>query len=378
MAKKLKIGLVLDTSLDQPDGVQQYIISVGEWLRSKGHDVHYVVGETHRTDLKNIHSLAKNINVRFNGNSTTIPLPVSSKKLKAFLDRECFDVLHVQMPHSPFLAQRLVLASGPRTAIIGTFHIAPYNWTVTVGSTMLGWWLKPSIKRFDQIVSVSEAGAKFAKRAFGIESEVLPNVVDYKRFNSAIPFKKYQSKRIKILFLGRLVPRKGSETLLQAINSLKNQIGLPKFEVIICGKGPLKAKLEAFVRQNNLERLVNFEGFISEKDKPRYYSSADIAVFPSSGGESFGIVLIEAMASGAPAVLAGDNPGYRTVMSQRPDLLFNPKSAPELADLLSQHIRYEAIRLDAQKWGVAYSKTFDINRVGRQLESLYLGVLAKK
>lgn len=379
MARKaLKIGLVLDTSLDQPDGVQQYVIAIGEWLRSQKHDVHYLVGESHRTDLQNVHSLAKNVNVKFNGNRTTIPLPTNKKKLKAFLDEQQFDVLHVQMPHSPFMAQRLILAASDRTAIVGTFHIAPYNWIVSVGNTLLGWWLRPSLKRFDKVVSVSQAGADFAEDTFGITTEVLPNVIDYKRFKNAEPLSKYNNSKVKILFLGRLVPRKGCEILMQAAARLAKQSHVPDFEVIICGKGPLYSKINNFVRKNKMQDIVHLEGFVSEEDKPRYYASADISVFPSSGGESFGIVLLEAMASGNAAVLAGDNPGYRTVMTPRPEQLFDPQNAAALTDLLGQYVRHERLRERAQTWGTKYTADFDIKVVGAKLEDIYSEALRKR
>lgn len=378
MAKKLKIGLVLDTSLDQPDGVQQYVLAIGEWLRGQGHDVHYLVGESNRKDVQNLHSLAKNVSVRFNGNRTTIPLPTSRKALKAFLDTEQFDVLHVQMPHSPFMSQRLILAASNRTAVIGTFHIAPYSWVVSVGNTLLGWWLRPSLRRFDKVVSVSQAGADFAEDTFGISTDILPNVIDYKRFKGAKPLEKFNNSRVKILFLGRLVPRKGSELLMQAVARLAKQTHLPEFEVIICGKGPLAPKIETYIQKHNLQDIVHMEGFVSEEDKPRYYASADISVFPSSGGESFGIVLLEAMANGKAAVLAGDNPGYRTVMTPRPEQLFDPHNAAGLTDLLGQYVRHERVRERAQTWGTKYTAGFDIKVVGRQLESIYSEALQKR
>lgn len=376
-ARPLKIGLVLDTSLDQPDGVQQYIICIGEWLRQQGHDVHYLVGESKRTDLANIRSLARNVGVRFNGNRTTIPLPTSRKTLKQFLDAEKFDVLHVQLPHSPFMAQRLILAASEQTAIIGTFHIAPYNRLVSAGNRVLGIWLKPSLKRFDKIVSVSAAAADFAKSSFGINTTILPNVIDYQRFNKAKPLSPAGDKRLTILFLGRLVPRKGCELLLGAVKQLSSRQDLPPFNVIICGKGPLKARLEKYIKQNSLQEIVKLEGFVSEADKPRYYATADISVFPSRGGESFGIVLLEAMASGKAAVLAGDNPGYRTVMAPQAKLLFNPYNALELKDLLAQYIKHQNLRLRAQNWGKDYAKDFDVAIVGRQLEDIYHQALRK-
>ena len=190
-AEPLTIGLVLDTSLDPPDGVQQYVIGVGEWLCSCGHDVHYLVGETSRRDeLSNVHSLSKNVSVVFNGNRTTIPLFARRKELRAVLKRYNFDVLHVQTPHHPFMAQPLIRLAAPTTAIVATFHIAAYNSLVTAGNWVLGWLLKPSLRRIDAVVSVSPAAAAFAKQTFHVDSTVVPNVIDYRRFHSAKPFER--------------------------------------------------------------------------------------------------------------------------------------------------------------------------------------------
>ncbi|HTH72515.1 MAG TPA: glycosyltransferase family 4 protein, partial [Candidatus Pristimantibacillus sp.] len=105
---RLKIGLVLDDSLDKVDGVQQYVLIVGRWLTAQGHDVHYLVGETKRTDLPGMHSLARNVKVRFNKNRMAIPLPANLRAIRALLKREQFDVLHVQVPYSPALAGRII------------------------------------------------------------------------------------------------------------------------------------------------------------------------------------------------------------------------------------------------------------------------------
>lgn len=371
MAKPLKIGLVLDTSLDPPDGVQQYVVAIGEWLRGQGHEVHYLVGETKSRELPNIHSLSRNITVRFNGNRTTIPLPTSRRKLRDLLADEKFDILHVQTPHSPFMAQRLILAAGPGTAIVGTFHIAAYSWLGRVGNRLLGWWLHPSLRRFYRIVSVSDAAAAFARQTFKIDTPVLPNAFDYHRFHDAKPFAKYRDKTINILFLNRLVARKGCRVLLEAARQLAADPQVPRFRVIVCGTGPEASSLQNFIKRHGLEQVVEMTGFVSETDKPRYYASADIAVFPSSAGESFGIVLLEAMASGRAAVLAGDNPGYHSVMLPRPELLFPPTNGQALAELLTKYIKSPELRHTAANWGEQYTKNFDVAVVGKQLEELY-------
>lgn len=372
-----KIGLVLDTSLDPSDGVQQYVIAVGMWLQQAGHDVHYLVGETSRTDLLNIHSLSRNMNVRFNGNRTTIPLPTSKRKLRAFVRQEQFDILHVQTPHHPLMAQRLICATDPRTAVIATFHILPYNQLVRVANKLLGLLLRPSLKRIDTMLAVSPAAAEFEQQTFGVAAQVLPNVFDYQRFASAKPMATYNDKTTTILFLGRLVPRKGCQTLLEAVAQL-DRATLPKFRVVICGKGPLLAQLQAYVAKHDLADSVEFVGFVSEADKPAYYASADIAVFPSSSGESFGIVLIEAMASGRAAVLAGNNPGYASVMAPQPTLLFNPTDPAALAALLTTYLTDTGARQTMASWASMYARDFDVERVGQQLVKVYETALARR
>ena len=374
----LKIGFVLDDSLDKADGVQQYILTLGAWLSVQGHDVHYLVGQTSRRDLASIHSLSKNLAVRFNHNRMSMPLPASKKAIRALLDLEQFDILHVQLPYSPWLAGRIISASGSQTAVIGTFHIVPHDFTVKAASKVLAVWTRASLQRFDEILSVSSAAQSFAKKTFKIDSQILPNVVDYQRFAKARALEKYKGK-LTIVYLGRLVPRKGCMLLLQALDQLLKQAhDLPAFRVVICSRGPLEARLKAYASEHHLESCVEFTGFVSEKDKPRYLASADIAVFPSTGGESFGIVLIEAMAAGHAAVLGGNNVGYASVMQERQDLLFPPKNIAAFADKLSVFLRHKAQRLEAKNWGKEHAKQFDVAVVGKKLLAVYDEALRKK
>ncbi|MEO8105233.1 MAG: glycosyltransferase family 4 protein [Candidatus Saccharibacteria bacterium] len=375
---KLKIGLVFDDSLDKPDGVQQYVLGIGAWLSSQGHEVHYLVGQTARQDVPHIHSLSRNLRVSFNGNRLSIPLPASRRRLKALLDREQYDVLHIQTPYSPWLAHRLILAAGPRTAIFGTFHIVAYSKLVHFATRGLAWWTRRSSRHFDTLFSVSTAAQAYAMATYGLPSTVLSNVVDYQRFHAASP-RQPRPVGLRILFLGRLVPRKGCQVLLAAIAELvATRPALLPFTVMICGKGPLMSSLKEYVRTSGIVDLVEFVGFVSEADKPSYYASADIAVFPSSGGESFGIVLIEAMASGHSAVLAGDNSGYRSVMGDRPELIFDSKNVHGLAVKLETYLTDTPLRQAAADWGEKYSQQFDTTVVGTQLVAAYKLALQKR
>ena len=378
MSSSLKIGLVLDDSLDKPDGVQQYVLAVGAWLSDQGHDVHYLVGQTLRSDIANVHSLSRNVSVRFNGNRMSPPLPTSRRLLRELLEREQFDILHVQVPYSPWLAHRLITAAGPRTAVVGTFHIVAYSRLVKLATHGLALWTRRSLKRFDAVFSVSSAAQDYARATYGLVTSVLPNVIDYERFHAAAPLKR-AAQPLQILFLGRLVPRKGCQQLLAAVAVLvATRPKVPAFKVMICGKGPLEAQLKDYARRHGIADRVQFVGFVSEADKPRYYAAADIAVFPSSGGESFGIVLIEAMANGRTAVLAGDNSGYRSVLHERPDLLFNPHDVTALADKIKTYLVDASARRASAAWGEAYSQRFDTAVVGTKLVAAYNQALQKR
>lgn len=375
VTKQLKIGFVLDTSLDPPDGVQQYILRLGEWMTAQGHDVHYLVGETKRTDIPNIHSLSKNFTVTFNGNKMTIPLWAHGSRVKQLLANEQFDILHVQSPYHPLMAQ-YVLRKNKTAAVISTFHILPYGKLAAFANRLLGRTLRPSLSQIDTHLSVSSAAADFQKLTFGVDSKVLPNVFDYPRFATAqakIP----HDNNINILFLGRLVERKGCQYLLRAIAGL--DLGqLPKIRVIICGKGALLPDLQMYAKQHGLSNVVEFAGFVSEEDKPKYYASADISVFPSTSGESFGIVLLEAMASGQSSVIAGNNPGYATVMQPRSDLLVDPKDTRAFTAKLRELILNTGLRRAAASWGREYVRSFDVATVGPKLISEYEMAIASR
>lgn len=367
-----KIALVLDDTLDTPDGIQQYVLGVGEWLSEQGHDVHYLVGETSRSDRLNIHSMSRNLKVRFNGNRLSMSLLSNKRKLRAFMQEQQFDIVHVQVPYSPFMAHRVIMAAGSKTGVVGTFHILPNSQLASLGTRALAALLARSRKRFDVVLSVSKAAQAFARHRFKLDSEVLPNVFDYSLFHDAKSFPEYAEDSIKtILFLGRLVPRKGCRTLLEAVNLLAHDSTVAPFRVLVCGKGPLLSELQNYVHTHKLQKYVTFTGFVSVEDKPRYYASADISVFPSSGGESFGIVLLEAMASGKSAVLAGNNPGYASVMEDRPEQIFAATKAAELAAKIKTLLSNDVLRKEYALWGQDYSKKFDTNIIGKRLIEYY-------
>lgn len=368
----MKIGFVLDDGLNKPDGVQQYIVMLGTYMRSRGHEVHYLVGETQRDDIPNLHSMAKNIRVHFNGNSLTVPLPASGRSITALLEQEQFDVLHVQTPHSPFMGAKVVRRATPGTAIVGTFHILPFGVLAYIGTWLLGLVLWNNLRRFDGFMSVSQPAAHFAKQTFGITSAIIPNAVSIKSFG---PSKKVTVKKgpgLRIVFVGRLVERKGCRQLINALVLLHESGRLDRsVRLELCGDGPLMAKLQAMVAEAGLAQQVTFHGFVSEARKIAILQQADIAVFPALAGESFGIVLLEAMAAGRPVVLGGNNPGYQSVLAATPEAVVDASKPDVLAEQLHSFLispkKRERLYTQQQK----LVQRFDIEVVGKKVEQFY-------
>lgn len=364
----MKIALVLDDTLDTPDGVQQYVLGVGSWLAAQGHDVHYLVGNTTRSDVTNVHPLSRNLKVKFNGNRMSIPLPVSKRKLRAFLAEQQYDVLHVQVPYSPFMAGRLIQVAPASTAIVGTFHILPFSKLVSFANHLLAILNRRSGKRFDKMLAVSAPARKFASSVYGYTCDVLPNPVQVSRFmhpTSDVP-------SLNVVFIGRLVARKGALNLLQAIAYLRaNSLYSGDFKVLLGGKGELLGTLQQFVASNKLDDIVTFSGYLQEADKPAFLAQADIAVFPSTGGESFGIVLLEAMAAARGVVLAGNNLGYAAVMQPYTDQLFDPNDIPAFAEKLAWYLEHAEARERAAVLQHDYVRRFDVAVIGEELVKIY-------
>lgn len=372
----MKIGLVLDDTLDTPDGVQQYVINVGTWFSTQGHDVHYLVGSTTRTDLANVHSLSKNLHVKFNGNRMSTPLPVSKRRLQTFFRKQQFDVLHVQVPYSPLLAGQILRTVTAQTAVIGTFHILPYSRLVVVANRVLGLLNRTSGRRFDKMLAASEPARLFALKTYGYDSTVVPNPVRLTQFAGVLN----TSKTTNIVFLGRLVARKGAQHLLEAVAYLlEHKLYEKNFQVIIGGKGELLHSLQDFVQAHKLDKIVTFAGFVGEDGKADFLAASDIAVFPSVSGESFGISLLEAMASSRGVVLGGDNPGYRSVLAPLAEnRLVQAQNIAKFAEQLAYWLHNPEERQLASTAQKQYVAHFDISEVGRQLETIYKQALQSR
>lgn len=369
-SRQLKIAFVFDDSLDRNDGVQQYVRVMANYLHNKGHIIHYFVGETHDPVgfPGKVHSLSKNVGVKGNNNRLSIPRPAKSEEIARLLKNLRPDVLHVQMPFSPLLGAKVINQAHDDMAVVATFHIVGEGLLERFGSNALRLATAKANNRIDQVLAVSEPAAAYAKKHYKVDSIVLPNVVELSRFHTA---NSKRQTRPTILFLGRLVPRKGADLLLTAVANVREQLTDLSARVLIAGDGPMRERLEAMVDEYDLRDLVHFLGYVEESNKPDLLASAELAVFPSTGGESFGIVLLEAMATNGPVVLAGNNQGYESVVGKQFQMMIDPHDSINFGKQMIKLLTDKELRNHLKRWQGQRVKDFDVATVGPELEKIY-------
>ncbi|MBI4033875.1 glycosyltransferase family 4 protein [Candidatus Saccharibacteria bacterium] len=372
----LSVGFLYDDTLDSNDGVTQYVKTLGGWLSGRGHSVSYLVGETKTASWHGgkIYSLSKNLAVSWGGNRLSIPLIPKKRQIARVTEANAFDVIHVQVPYSPLMSQLVINRVCPETALIGTVHVFPSGWLSKTGSKLLRLLYGKSLKRFDEMLSVSGAAQSYAKEALKSDSQVIPNVVDVSVFKKQSSHNSGKSK--KIVFLGRLVKRKGCKYLLLAFAQMHAR--LPDARLTVAGDGPEKKSLQALAKSLGIADSVVFLGRVSEAKKIELLSTADIACFPSLYGESFGIVLLEAMATGARVVLGGQNPGYSDVLGERKELLVEPRNSDQFAGRLEKLLSDKPLADELYKWQQNEVKKYDIETVGPNIEAVYRRAIAKR
>lgn len=375
----LTIGFVFDDTLDALDGVQQHIITIGTELVRRGHDVHYLVGETHHSPVPQTVSLARNVMVSFNGNRMRIPLPVRKREIRAALAHNNYDILHIQAPYSPLFGGRVLGCAPQSTGVVATYHIAPIDRRARYGGRALGLVNAHSHRRVDEVIAVSQVAAQYAQFTAHTHGTIIANPVNVEKFATAAHRATRDAAHPHIVFLGRLVPRKGAQLLLDALDygERHGMFPMPGLHVTIAGEGPLMD--DCVQRAARLRTPVQFVGTVDE-GKADLLASADVAVFPAIGGETFGIVLPEAIASGAGVTLAGDNPGYRWTMRGDEDALFSvgPDHARVLAERITRALTDApwARRLHARE--EALLDRYNVQAVTDEVEQVYARAIADR
>jgi phosphatidylinositol alpha-mannosyltransferase len=307
-----------------------------------------------------------------------IPLPAPKQGIKELLKSTHFDVLHIHMPYSPLMAGRVIAAADLKTRLVGTFHILPWSSLTRIGTRALGWLQRKQLRRFKQIIAVSTPAAAFAREALAVDPIVIGNPVRVAGYEEAYETEKARLAKtpqesdapVRIFFLGRLVERKGVAELLVACRRLVDITDEP-FEIVIGGKGPLLDQLLSYAATTGLDRIVRFIGYVAEDDKAELLAQSDIVALPSTGGESFGISVVEALAACRGVVIAGDNPGYRTVMEGLEHNIVDAKNTEAFARLLKKYVEDPEARAAESRAQIEQARTFDVDYIGQRVVDFY-------
>ncbi|WP_133742026.1 glycosyltransferase family 4 protein [Actinorugispora endophytica] len=303
----MRIGLVCPYTWDVPGGVQQHIGDLAEALMGLGHEVSVLTPCDAETELPpHIVSAGRAVAVPYNGSVARLSFGLrSAGRVRRWIREGGFDVLHVHEPAAPSLSLLACwVADGP---IVATFHTSnPRSRAMAASAAML----QTALEKVNGRIAVSEAARRTLVEHLGGDAVLIPNGVSVRRYENAEPLPDWPGRGGSIGFLGRMdEPRKGLPVLLAAFNELGRR--RPGLRLLVAGPGNVeeaRARVDPALR----ERVVAL-GLVSDADKARVYHSVDVFCAPNLGGESFGIVLTEAMSAGS-AILASDIPAFRHVL----------------------------------------------------------------
>ena len=362
----MKIGLVSPYVYPLPGGVTQHVRYLYENLRLRGHDVRILTSShgLQRASEGDVIRLGKGFSMPANGSVGTVTLSFRYiSQVREVLERERFDVLHFHEPFVPFLS--LVILRESQSVNIATFH-AYGGWSPAYefGSRVMGAYAE----RLHGRIAVSAAARHFIDRYFPGDYKVIPNGVDVERFRRAVPIARWQDGTANILFVGRFEPRKGVLDLLQAYRILR-KTGC-NCRLLLVGGGPQEREARRYIATRRLHG-VEFLGRVSDDEKAQLFRTADVYVAPATGRESFGIVLLEAMAAGAP-IVASDIHGYKGVVRRdREALLVPPRQPKAIAASIARLLSDPATAATMSTAGVARAEEFSWPRVTAKVEDYY-------
>lgn len=371
----MKIALVSPYDFPYPGGVTEHICHLSQEFRQRGHEVHIIAPQSPSAPTiegETVHTVGTVVPVPANGSVARISLSLRlSRKVKEILEREQFDVVHLHEPLLPALPVTVLRHS--QTVNIGTFHAyAQSNYAYFYGKQILKYF----VRRLHGRIAVSPPARDFVSEYFPGSYEIIPNGIAYERFASSVaPLERYRDSGPNILFVGRLEKRKGMKYLLRAMGGVWSHF--PSARLIVVGGGPLVDDYQRLAESHRLQN-VEFTGFVATEELPRYYQSCDVFCAPSTGQESFGIVLLEAMASGKP-IVASDIQGYRFVVNHGVEgILVPPRDEQALALALVRLLSDAEMRARLGEAGRRRAADFAWGKVAGSVLNYYGSVLESR
>jgi phosphatidylinositol alpha-mannosyltransferase len=373
----VKIALVSPYDFAHPGGVTLHISYLERYFTKMGHGVKVIAPASRAVP---------DFGDRFIPIGKPRPIPSSGSiarctislvlapKIREVLEREKFDIIHLHEPLMPMLCTSILRLSD--TANIGTFHASygkpGYNFARPVGKWILRRWFR----KLDGKIAVSKPAVEYAHTNFPGYYNIIPNGVDLEHFSPDVaPIEEFKDGKLNILFVSRLEKRKGLNYLLQAFRQVKEEI--PNTRLIIVGPGTrLRRRYEKYVAKNGLKDVI-FVGLVSYDELPHYYQTADVFCAPAIGSESFGIILLEAMAMSKP-IVASSIEGYASVISHGVDgLLVPPADKDKLAKALISLLNDESLRRQMGAKGRAKALEHSWERISQRVFDYYVRVLSE-
>jgi phosphatidylinositol alpha-mannosyltransferase len=374
----MRIALVSPYDFPFPGGVTQHIHYLDKHFRELGHHVKIIApcgGEEPEQLADNVVvTTTRILSIPFSGSKARIPYsPAVNWRVKRALHGEEFDIVHAHEPMT--LPVPIMALTHSRSVNVGTFHAYRDSHLIYKYARRI---FQPFFDKLDGKIAVSEAARDTVARYFGGEFVIIPNGIDVERFGGehVQPIEQYADGRPNILFVGRLEPRKGFRYLLRAFPYVKEEF--PQARLIVVGAYRKKeiANFLHYTRESHLTG-VKFVGRVSDEDLPRYYRTCDVFCAPSTGFESFGIVLLEAMATGKPTV-ATNIPGYRDLLEDgKEGFLAEPKDERSLASALIRILKEPATRREMGARGRVKAQRYSWRQVALQVLDYYEDLLAR-
>jgi len=371
----MKIGLVCPYNIALGGGVQEIVFALQEHLTERGHTAKIITAQPrqkNKVDASKVIFLGTSIDLRW-PNQTTAPFSstIDTEAIEQVIDAERFDILHFHEPWVPALSRQILARS--QSVNVATFHAkVPETIVSRTLALVITPYMQTVLNDLHELTAASEPAAEYVRSLTDRPVSIIPNGIDINHFQRAPQVGSEGAKTI--LYIGRLEGRKGLKYLLIAYHQLAQE--LPGLRLVIAGNGPERRRLEVMAQELELPN-VEFLGYVSDEQKVQLLASSDLFCSPAVYGESFGIVLLEAMASGLVTV-AGDNSGYASVMQGLGALsLVNPRDIPEFARRMKLLLTEPKLRALWQSWARQQIKQYSYKSVVDQYEALYKRSLRK-
>ena len=363
--KKIKIGMICPYGWDSPGGVQTHIRELTRHLLDEGHQVSVFAPVTNEESIQEdwLVNAGKPISIPVNGSVARVLFgPIASSRVKQWIAQGDFDLLHLHEPAIPSLS--LLACSAATGPMVGTFHVSSPKQKAIYA---IGPILEPIVEKLTARIAVSESARKTLKEHFDTDAVVIPNGIEGAQYANAQPTIHWRNPNT-LGFIGRFEePRKGLQVLLAALPIIARFI--PDVRILIAGPGDGDEFIKGL--DVGLRNRIVFLGFLTDQEKASLLKSIDIYVAPNTGGESFGIILTEALSAGTP-VVASDIPAFKAVLENGDaGLLFKNEDSSDLAKVLIGLLRDSEKQKQLSNRGKLSSQKYDWQVVAEQILTVY-------